>query len=209
MYNTSIMLTTATNATLLGNNAPLWVGLGAWLLFRTRPSAMYWIGLAVALGGTLAIVGADMLHHPSFGAGDLLACAAAVCFAGYLLAVERVRAHTQTDTLTLTTITVCASTVGVLFMALLFGAPLGGYSLTTWGALIALGLIAQVGGYLALTYALGHLPATVTSVCLLVQAPITALLAVPLLGESISTLQIVGGALVLGGIYPVNRGEAA
>jgi EamA-like transporter family. len=43
---------------------------------------------------------------------------------------------------------------------------------------------------------------------LLGQAPVTALLAVPLLGEPLSALQIAGGALVLAGIYVVNRAPA-
>ena len=58
-----------------------------------------------------------------------------------------------------------------------------GLSARTWFALLGLGLISQLGAYLALAYALGHLPATITSVGLLAQVPLTALLAVPLLGE--------------------------
>ena len=48
------------------------------------------------------------------------------------------------------------------------------------------------------------LPATVTSVGLLAQVPLTALLAVPLLGEPITTSYLIGGALVLAGIYVVS-----
>ena len=43
------------------------------------------------------------------------------------------------------------------------------------------------------------------SIALLGQAPITAILAVPLLGEHLSLLQAFGGGLVLTGIYVVNR----
>jgi len=59
--------------------------------------------------------------------------------------------------------------------------------------------------YYALVYALGHLPATITSVGLLAQVPGTALLAMLFLGEPLSAAQILGGAVVLGGIYVVNR----
>jgi drug/metabolite transporter (DMT)-like permease len=64
---------------------------------------------------------------------------------------------------------------------------------------------AHVGSYLALAYALGQLPATVSSVGLLAQVPPTAVLAVPLLGEPIAPTQIFGGLLVLAGIFIVNR----
>jgi drug/metabolite transporter (DMT)-like permease len=49
------------------------------------------------------------------------------------------------------------------------------------------------------------LPATLTSVGLLAQVPLTAVLAIPLLGEPLHPAQIAGGALVLAGIYIVNR----
>jgi drug/metabolite transporter (DMT)-like permease len=66
-------------------------------------------------------------------------------------------------------------------------------------------LISQLGGYLFLTYALGHLPATITSVTLLTQGPLTAALAALLLGEPISLAQILGGALVLLGVGLAHR----
>jgi drug/metabolite transporter (DMT)-like permease len=85
------------------------------------------------------------------------------------------------------------------------GAPLSGFGAKTWFALMGLGLISQLGAYLGLAYALGHLPATVTSVGLLAQVPLTAILAVPLLGEPLTTPYLAGGALVLAGIYVVTR----
>ena len=54
-------------------------------------------------------------------------------------------------------------------------------------------------------YALGHLPATITSVGLLAQVPCTALLAWLLLGEPLTPVQLTGGAIVLAGIWVVNR----
>ena len=63
----------------------------------------------------------------------------------------------------------------------------------------------QVAGHLSVAYSLGRLPVSRTSIALLGQAPLTAILAWPLLGERITPLQIVGGTLVLAGIYVVNR----
>jgi len=68
-----------------------------------------------------------------------------------------------------------------------------------------LGLISQLAGYLALTYALGHLPATVTSVSLLTQGPLTAVLAALLLHETLSAAQVAGGILVLVGVGVAHR----
>jgi drug/metabolite transporter (DMT)-like permease len=60
-----------------------------------------------------------------------------------------------------------------------------------------------------LVYALGHLPATITSVGLLAQVPLTAVLAMAFLGEPLTGLQIAGGGLVLCGIYVVNRRDGS
>jgi drug/metabolite transporter (DMT)-like permease len=87
-YNTSILQTNAANATLLGNNTPIVVGLLTWLVFRRRPAASFWTGLALAVAGSAVIMGADLSRHAKFGLGDVMALAAAACFAVYLLATE-------------------------------------------------------------------------------------------------------------------------
>jgi drug/metabolite transporter (DMT)-like permease len=206
-YNTAVMRTTATMATLLGNNAPIFVGIGTWLLFKRPPTRRYWAGLALALSGALIVMIAMASNQSRSGdlAGAFMALAAAVFFAAYLLATEHVRE--QMDTLTFNAVAIAGSVVTLLIVCVIVDAPLGGFSARTWMALLALGLISQLGAYLALTYALGHLPATVTSVGLLAQVPLTAMLAIPLLGEPLSASYLTGGTLVLAGIYIVNSAK--
>jgi drug/metabolite transporter (DMT)-like permease len=66
-------------------------------------------------------------------------------------------------------------------------------------------LVSQVGGYLSIGYALGHLPASIVAPTLIGQPVVTALLAFPLLGEALRTQQWIGGLVVLLGIYLVHR----
>ena len=93
----------------------------------------------------------------------------------------------------------------MFLFAVAFRVPLAIPDHRSFLALLGLGLVSQLGGYLALTYALGHLPATVTSVSLLSQGPLTAVLAALLLGEPLTGAQILGGALVLAGVGLANR----
>ena len=202
-YNTSILKTSAANATLLGNNTPIVVGLLTWLIFGRRPNTAFWLGLFLAVGGSLVILWADLRRHAHFGAGDVMALAAAACFAVYLLATERVRK--TTSTLVFLRLAMISSTLALLAINLMMGVPLRVTSGRTWLALLALGLVSQLAGYLALTYALGHLPATITSISLLTQGPITAAMAALLLGESISMAQVIGGILVLAGVGLAHR----
>jgi len=205
LYNTSILGTSAANATLLGNQTPIFVGLMTWLVFRRRPAASFWTGLVLAFAGSLVIIWADIARHLHVGAGDLMAVGAAASFAVYLITTEQVRAHT--GTLVFLRLATISGALFLLAINLLLREPLGIPSGRSFGALVGLGLVSQLGGYLALTYALGHLPATVTAVSLLAQGPLTALLAAWLLGEPLTSALVLGGTLVLLGVGLANRGR--
>ncbi|HEU4935930.1 MAG TPA: EamA family transporter [Vicinamibacterales bacterium] len=207
LFNSAVLRTSAATAVLLGNNAPIFVGLASWFFFRKRPRLSFWIGLGLALAGCGVIVlwdasrGSAVRHGDAIG--DLFALTAAVFWAGYMVTTERVR--TEMDTLTFNVVAVTASALTLLVVCLVMEISLTGYSAQTWLALLGLALVSQLASYYALVYALGHLPATITSVSILSQVPLTALLAAAFLGEPLTSAQIVGGGVVLAGIYVVTR----
>lgn len=202
LYNIAVLHTTAGSATFLGNNAPLVVGLLAWAITRRLPSGRFWTALVIALSGACLIVAVDMRRHGSGSSADGLAVMASVCFALYLLATERLRK--SCDTATLLALSTSAGAVTLLVFALCIRVPLSVGTLSSLAALLGLGLVCQLTGYFCLTYALGHLPATVTSVILLAVAPLTALLALVVFQERMTMLQVLGGALVLLGVWIVS-----
>jgi drug/metabolite transporter (DMT)-like permease len=203
VWNTSLKYTSAANATLLGNTAPLWVALAAWLFFRERTKGLFWLGLALAMGGAVAVLSNDFLHHPVIGWGDLLALATGMFYAVFFLFSQRSRQHF--DTLSHVWICSLSSTLLLLILSLATGSALTGYSLHTYLIFLAAALLPQLTGYLAMGYALGHLPASIVSPTMLGQPVLTALLAIPLLGETLQPVQWVGGLVVIAGIYLVHR----
>jgi drug/metabolite transporter (DMT)-like permease len=205
LWNTALLITQAGTATLLANNAPLWVGLAAWLIFHERLGLNFWVGLFVALAGMVLIVGANALQFAAGSAGDLMAIAASVLYAAYLLTTQRVRA--VMSTVAFMAISLATATAILLVLCLAMGTPLTGYGPEVWPPLLALGLVSQLGGWLSINYALGHLPATRVSVTLLAQAVVTTLVAIPILGEVPAPSQVAGGVMVLGGIYWVYQGK--
>lgn len=206
LWNSSILLTTAAMATLLANNAPLWVGLGTLFIFREKLSRKYWLGLFISLSGMIILMGFAAWRQLRFNTGELLAIGASVAYAGYMLTTQRARVHT--DTLTFMAISALTSILVLGVLNLAMGIPLTGYSGKAWAALAGMGLISQLGGWLAINYALGHLRAAPVSVSLLGQAVVTTLLAMPLLGEFPARHQLAGGLLVLAGIFFVNQNRA-
>jgi len=202
-WNSSLRYTSAANATLLGNTAPLWVALFSWLVFRQRLRGLFWLGLAFALAGAVTVLGSDFILHPTIGLGDLLAIAAGVFYAGYFLVTERGRQ--KLDTLSYVWLVDLIAAFTLLLITLGLKMPLTGYPTQSYLAFLGAALVSQVGGYLSIGYALGHLPASVVSPTLIGQPVVTAILAIPLLGEGLRTEQWLGGLVVLAGIYLVHR----
>ncbi len=205
-WNTSLRYTSAANATLLGNTAPLWVALFSWLVFRQRLKGLFWMGLAIALGGAVIVLGSDFIRHPTIGVGDLLAMTAGVFYAGYFLVTERGRR--KLDTLSYVWLVDLCATITLFFIILAMDMPFAPYPMQSWLAFLGAALVSQVGGYLSIGYALGHLPASIVSPTLIGQPVVTALLAIPLLGEALRNEQWIGGLAVLAGIYLVHRSRS-
>lgn len=203
VWNSSLAFTTASNATLLGNTAPLWVALGAWLLFREKISNIFWFGLLFALSGAALIMGGDFLLHPRLGIGDLMATSAGIFYASYMLSTQRGRRYI--DPFRYTWLVGVAASFTALILNIILKNPLGGYDTKTWWVFIATALISQTTGYVSISYALGHLPARVVSPTLIGQPIMTTILAIPLLGEIPTSLQMLGGLIALAGIYIVNQ----
>jgi len=203
LWTSSLSYTTAANATLLGNTAPLWVALGTWLILRQQLSTAFWRGLGITLMGAALIMGTDFILHPRFGIGDVMAVFTGFFYGGYFLFTERSRIHFDPVSHIWLVGVGASITLFVINVALHY--PLSGFDKRTWLVFLATAVVSQLIGYMALAYALGHLPASVVSPTMVLQPVVTAILAIPLLGEIPGIWQGVGGAIALVGIYMVNQ----
>ena len=201
----SIEYTFVANATLLNNISPLWVALVAVFLWGERLNGKFWIGLVFTLCGAAIVLSSDFIKHPQFSTGDILAIISSIFYAGYFLVTQKGRAKLDT----ITYIWLMALTSALLFLAYtrILGIPMLGYSRTTYLSFFGAALVSQVGGYFMVSYALGHLPASLVSPTMIAQPVLTAIMAIPLAGELLSVEQMLGGTAVLGGIYLVNTAQ--
>ena len=206
IWATGVMLSGATNPTLLANVAPVWVGLGALFLFHEKLNRTFWIGLLLGLCGAAVVLGLDSIRGFSLGLGTLLGLAASVFYALYYLATQRGRE--TLDPLSYSWISAASSAILLILLAVLFGQPLAGYPAKSYLSFLAAGVVTQVLGYLAINYALGHIPASLVAPTLLGQPVATALLAGPLLGERLEPIQVLGGLGVLAGVFLVHRSKS-
>jgi drug/metabolite transporter (DMT)-like permease len=203
LWSTGVVLSGATNPTLLANTAPLWVGLGALIFFRERLGPKFWIGLFLAMSGALLILGLDALRSATLGMGTLLGLMAAIFYGCYFLITQRGRQ--SLDSLTYTWLTTLSASIALLVLSFVLGHPLTGYTAFAYLNFLALGVVVQVLGWLAINHSQGYLPASIVATTMLAQPVVTGILAVILLGEDLSHWQILGGIIVLAGVFIVHR----
>ena len=97
------------------------------------------------------------------------------------------------------------TSVVLLAVTLAAGESLVASSRRGWLVLLGLAWISQVLGQGLIVYGLAHLPASFSSVGLLIQPVAAALLAWVLLGEALGAWQLAGGVAVLVGILVARR----
>jgi len=203
LWNSSIMLSKATISTLLANLAPVWVGIGALLFMKEKPSGIFWIGTVVSMIGVTIIIGFNQVMQANLNFGNVLAIIASMFYGAYLITVRKGRS--SLDTFSFTSISMVTSSLVLGLICLFTSTPLWGFSTTTWLALGTLGLVPQLLGWLAINQALGYIKPTAASVSMLSQTAFTAIFSVLVLGEILTFHEIGGAVVVLGGIYLVNR----
>jgi len=205
-WATGVMMSGATNPTLVANVAPVWVGLGAMLLFREKLNRMFWSGLLLSLFGAAVVLGLNSMQGYMLGLGTFLGLAASFFYALYYLVTQRGRE--TLDPLSYSWISAAVSAILLIVLTIRLGQPLTGYPVRSYLSFLAAGVITQILGYLGINYALGHVPASLVAPTLLAQPVATALLAGPLLGERLEPIQVLGGLGVVAGVFLVHRSES-
>lgn len=208
LWHLSLHYTTVANATLLSNFAPIFIALWMWIAYRVRFARIFIIGMLIALVGAIMLVGPNaggQSNGDSKLMGDFLGLSSAVFYAAYQLVVKDARNQYSTARLMAWSTTV----TGLALLPFALTAP-GAFwpaEATGWLPLLALALVAQIGGQTVIAYAAAHLPANLTSVSLLIQPLTAAVAAWIIFQEAIGPIQMAGGALLLWGIYLSKRGS--
>jgi drug/metabolite transporter (DMT)-like permease len=209
LWAVALLKTTIANATLLTNTTPVFAAAFGYFVFKER------LGSGVLLGGLTAMAGAVLL---AFGraqgavgpatveegwVGDAMALTAALGYAGYLLIVRSLGARVSVGAVMFWA--GVASAIFTLALCLITGEPLLPHSWQGWAILLALGVLVQAGGQGLIAYGVARLPIVVSTVLLWTQPLAAAALSWVLFNERLGATALFGAALVLGGLYVVQR----
>jgi len=215
---TSLEYTSVASSVVLVSTSPLWVALLSPLVLRERPSRLVILGMVVALiGGTLVgfseacsvtprgliCPAASELFQGGASLGNLLALAGAITAAGYLLVGRWLRPTISLMVYIFTVYGVAA--VILLILAVFSGKPLAGFPPVTYLYLLILAAGPQLLGHTSFNYGLRYLSASFVSIALLGEPIGSTILALIVLGEIPGPLEVIGGVIILVGIYLASR----
>ncbi len=222
---TSLEYTSVASSVVLVSTGPLWVALLSPLFLNERLSPSALVGLALALvGGTIIAVGGGCTWDRGIlcsnmgqvltghnARGDLLALVGAWAVTGYLIIGRRLRAKIELVPYVFLVYSVAAASLLIVMWVL--GIRVFGYQPITYLWLVLLALLPQLVGHSTYNWALRFLPAAIVAVATLGEPIGSAVLAYFFLHEAPTLAVLLGGVLILAGIYiavrPHNRAKVA
>lgn len=211
-WNSSIGFTTVAASVVLVNMQPALVALlsGAWL--GEPPNGRQWGGIAVAMIGALVVALPDLAAHSAATSaralfGDTLALAGAATAACYVVAGRRLRS--TLDLWPYVGIVYGTCFVVLIALAASVHAHVLGQPPRELEIFAALAVGPMLFGHTGLNWALKYLPAYVVNLTLLGEPVGATFLAATLPGirELPSLATLLGGGLILAGIYVTARAQ--
>jgi drug/metabolite transporter (DMT)-like permease len=202
----SVTLTTVAASTVLVSTSSVFAAVGGRVLFSDSVRRSTMVGLVIALTGAVLISGGDFRASTRAFLGDLLALSGAVLVAGYFLTGRSLRRRLSLLVYAGVVYSVCA--LLLVPAVLLSGTPFTGYEPKVWLLFGLMALGPQILGHTTFNFLLRDVSATVIAVAVMAEPVGASLLALLFFGETPSAVAVIGGLMVLGGIYLGIVGEA-
>lgn len=207
LWAVSLQYTTVAKCMLLNNLTPLFTSLGGWLWFGKRFDVRFLAGMAIAIGGAIALSVEDLQGSSGLLLGDIYALLSAVFLGAYFLIVEQLRTRLSATTILLWR---CAVGSGVLLpIVLLTEGQLFPHTVSAIVAVIGLGLVSEGLGQRLLADSMDKFSSSFIALFLLLEPVISAILAWLIFEEKISPITWLGFVIVLTGIYLAQSSQTA
>ncbi len=199
----------ATTTAWIVATSPAFIAILGWFILKEKLNSLQSFGIALAMIGVLVVVtkgNLETLTLGNFGTiGDILILVSSVNWAVFSILSRRgLKDHPSTR------MTFWVMTIGWLITSIVFFADRSYIEIpqldsTGWVAMLFLGIFTTGLAYIAWFDALSQLPAAQTGAFLFVEPLTSMVVAAVILNESVTWASILGGAVILVGIWLVNR----
>ena len=189
--------TTVSVATLSYYFAPVIVTVACPLLFKEKMGPLQWLCFGMSTLGLVLITGiGDMSTGSSHVTGIAFGLGAAVLYAGVMLLNKRIQGVSGLQRTYLQFLAAIA--VLLPYVLCTSGVTLHRLDALGWGMLLVVGGVHTCLAYCLYFPSLKALPGQETAILSYIDPLLACVLSVTLLGESMTPVQLIGGALILG-----------
>lgn len=210
LFVKGLSFTTAINSTLLSTTIPVFALLTGMLLRTDRASLRRIIGIGLAGGGVLYLIGPGRAQFSAnTRGGDLLIVANSLCYGAYIaISKGLVKRYSALTVITWIFIVGCVVTLpaGAISLA---HSSLRHVSLALGVTLLFIILVPTVAAYYLNAWALARVPPSTVAVYIYLQPLIAFALAPIILGEQLSRHAVIASVLIFAGVVVVTRGGRA
>ena len=194
----SLRHTSVASSTTIVCTEVIWVSLGFCLFLKGRISMQAMMAIAITLCGSILIACADSSSGTHLY-GDVLALLAAMAVAAYTLIGRVVRANQSTSVYTYIVYITCS--VSLLAFCIAQGERLTGYGVAPSAVGLLLAVFSTILGHSVFSWCLKFFSPSFVSASKLCEPVVAGFLAAFLFQEIPTILQLLGGVLILGGVY--------
>jgi drug/metabolite transporter (DMT)-like permease len=199
----------ATTTAWIISTSPAFIAVLGWMVLKEKLTLHQSLGIALAMVGVLAVVTKGDLAALTVGkfstTGDFLILISSVNWAVFsILSRHGLKSHPSTR------MTLWIMTLGWFFTSVTF--IVGKYyteilqlDSRSWLAVIYLGILTTGLAYIAWFDALSQLPAAQTGAFLFIEPLTSMVVAAIILNEQITPISVLGGVVILFGIWMVNK----
>ena len=198
-WHHGIMLTSIANSTLFASMAPVFVVIYSYILFSTKITKKFFMGLIASVIGSVLLLYNSLEFSIQNLFGDFWSILAGAFYAAYLLSTGILR-DKNLNIYIIFFVGTFFSAVTLLVIVLFANETFLPNSLTGWLVVFCLAFISQFIGIGLITWALGKVKTGLASLTLMSEPVTAAFLAWLILGEYLSIIQFFGGIIILFGI---------
>lgn len=205
IWITSLYYTSVASSVVLVTTNPIWVGVLTPIIGDDRLTRLTLVGIIVSVIGGIVIGAGDFTIGGQALWGDILALLGGILMALYILMGRSLRRKLSL----LAYVIICYGTAAVILWGLVIvsGVSVTGYTPKTYWMFLGMALIPQIIGHSSYNWSLRWLSASLIAVSLLGEPIGSTILAYLLLDEGVTWPKVIGGTLILAGIYAAARGE--
>jgi drug/metabolite transporter (DMT)-like permease len=208
LWITSLGLTSIASSVILVTAHPVLVGPISHFFLKERLSYINSIGITISIFGVVILVFGNYGLSAMTLEGNILAMLGGVAAGVYILGGRKIRKTVSVGSYAFVVYGV--GTIALLFICLFFKAPVYGFSLESYGIILLMALVAGIFGHTLYNWTLEHVRASLASVALLGEPIGSTLLAfaIPGISQIPSQYTILGGGIILAGIYLTARNSS-